>query len=122
MVRAGAVAHPRDWPTGGYHEIQRPRLRKRIIDRAALAEVLELSSPAELAEAHRAWVEDALRAAPQSREAKWTEALAVGSRSLAERVRRELGGAALHRSVAADQGDFLLRELPARSGAKKTGD
>jgi len=27
MVRAGVVTHPRAWPNGSYHEIQRPRLR-----------------------------------------------------------------------------------------------
>ncbi len=110
LVRAGVVAHPRDWPAGGYHEIQQPRARKRIIDRAALAKALELGSVAELAATHRAWVEAALQQRPRQREAKWSETLAVGSRSFIEQVRRDLGGAARHRDIVQDDDAFLLRE------------
>lgn len=32
MVRAGLVKHPSDWKWCGYHEIQNPKQRYRIID------------------------------------------------------------------------------------------
>jgi putative transposase len=48
MVRAGIVAHPRDWPHAGYHEIVRPKQRYRIVDRDAVYEVLEIGPTEEL--------------------------------------------------------------------------
>ena len=36
MLRAGAVAHPSHWQVSGYHEIQHPPSRYRIIDHQAL--------------------------------------------------------------------------------------
>ncbi len=40
IVPPGAVGHPSQWEVGGYHEIQRPRARYRVVDRAALAQLL----------------------------------------------------------------------------------
>ena len=40
MVRAGVVNHPRYWAEAGYHEIQQPPARYRIIDREALCALL----------------------------------------------------------------------------------
>ena len=71
MVRAGVVAHPRQWAAGGYHEIQGHRHRYRIVDRVALAEALEVDVE-QLAEVHRGWVEEALRG-PLTRQAEWSE-------------------------------------------------
>lgn len=117
MVRAGVVNHPRDWPVGGYHEIQQARSRKRIIDREALADALELNSVDELAAAHREWLADALERGGDSREPMWTEAVAVGSREFAERAKREIGSSARHRDVTLLGDAFVLRESPAESFA-----
>lgn len=111
MVRAGVVPHPRDWPTGGYHEIQRPRLRKRIIDRAALAGLVGLSSESELAQAHQEWLAESLRNSPQ-RDPRWSEALAVGDRGFVEMVRLDLGRLASRRRIDQDDGSCLLHEPP----------
>jgi putative transposase len=78
MVRAGVVPHPREWTAGGYHEIQGHRQRYRIVDRVALAEALEVDVE-KLAEVHRSWVEEALRG-PLTRQAEWSESVAVGGR------------------------------------------
>jgi len=50
------AAHPTAWATAGYHEIQSPPARFRIIDRRALAGALgvQLSSLVETALGHRA--------------------------------------------------------------------
>ena len=45
MVRAGVAAHPAAWESAGYHEIQSPPARFRIIDRSALADTLGCSCP-----------------------------------------------------------------------------
>ncbi len=39
MVRAGVVRHPAEWMQGGYHEIQSPPQRYRIIDISVLMEL-----------------------------------------------------------------------------------
>jgi putative transposase len=110
MVRAGVVAHPREWAAGGYHEIQGRRQRYRIVDRMALAEALQVAVE-KLAEVHQAWVEAALRG-PVTRQAQWGESVAVGRRPFAERVLRDLGGRARDRRVEAFDGAYVVRETP----------
>lgn len=79
MVRAGVVKHPSEWPHGGYNEIQSPPQRYAIIDREALKELFAFRSGADLAAAHRDWIEEALSNGALRREGKWTESIAVGS-------------------------------------------
>lgn len=112
MTRAGAVAHPSDWEPGGYKEIQSPPGRYWIIDRQALLETLEIDSMEELQRLHYQWVENALRTGCVRRNALWSEALAVGSRSFAERVRTELGSIARSRSIEMDDDKACVREQP----------
>jgi putative transposase len=109
MVRAGVVAHPRQWPHGGYHEIQQPSARYRIIDRAALCGLLGTTDDT-LAALQNEWIENALANGRTTREAQWSEALAVGRRSFVERVQKELGMQALHRCVEEVNGASVLRE------------
>ena len=111
MVRAGVVAHPREWAAGGYHEIQGVRQRYRIVDRAALAQALEIDME-RLADAHREWIDDALRCA-LTRQAQWSESVAVGGRAFAETVLRDLGGRARERRVEPCDGAYVVREPPA---------
>jgi len=99
MVRAGVVKHPAEWEAGGYHEIQGPSPRYRIVDRAALADALGLEHVSRLAVVHAAWVEAALRAGEQHRQPEWTESLAVGRREFVERIGNELGERARYRRV-----------------------
>ena len=109
MVRAGVVQHPADWEVGGYHEIQRPKSRYRIVDRPALAEALGVDLP-RLAEAHREWVELALSSAARQREPLWSQSVAVGGREFVERVQRQLGDRGRHREVAQVGDAYTLRE------------
>jgi hypothetical protein len=44
MVRAGVFDHPAEWIFSGYHEIQNPRERYRIIDFEKLLSLLEYDS------------------------------------------------------------------------------
>ncbi len=61
MVRAGVVDHPSQWPHCGYHEIQNPPQRYRIIDRAALAALLEVEED-QLARVQNEWIDATLLA------------------------------------------------------------
>ena len=118
MVRAGVVKHPAEWEAGGYHEIQSPSPRYRIIDRTALADALGLEHVSRLATVHAQWVEAALRAGTHHRQPEWTESLAVGRREFVEQVEDELGGRARYRQAEAI-GDkvHVLREQPPPYGA-----
>jgi putative transposase len=59
MVRAGVVDHPRDWMESGYREIQSPPGRYRIIDRAALCELIGVAEE-RLAVVQNEWIESTL--------------------------------------------------------------
>jgi putative transposase len=109
MVRAGAVEHPAQWEVSGYHEIQRPRRRYGIVDRAALADLLGVDL-GRLAETHREWVEVALRCSALQRQAFWTESLAVGSREFVAGVQGELGNRAQYREIEAVGDTHVLRD------------
>jgi putative transposase len=109
MVRTGAVTHPRQWPHAGYHEIQRPPRRYRIIDREALCDLLATSDD-KLAALQNEWIETALGLGRVEREPMWSEAVAVGRRSFVERVRAELGIRAVHRCVEEIDGAAVLRD------------
>lgn len=112
MVRAGVVEHPETWREAGYHEIQRARARRRIIDRSALSELVGVAEH-ELAEAHAQWVESRLRSGELRREGQWSEAIAVGRRSFVEGVRAQLGIGGIYRKIDAVDGSWVLREAAA---------
>ena len=60
MVRTGVVAHPREWPYSGYHEIQEPRKRYGLIDHERLADLVEVKDQEALRKIHLEWVEEKL--------------------------------------------------------------
>lgn len=111
MVRAGVVRHPQTWPHCGYHEIQKPPKRYRIIDQDSLLALTHLSSHSELRQGHRNWVSDELkRDKAKLRDQRWTQGLAVGQREYIEMVQNELGYRAVGREcVELDEG-YELRE------------
>lgn len=112
MVRAGVVAHPRDWAYGGYQEIQSPPQRYWIVDRPALMQLLQLRNAAELQRRRAEWVNAALDAGPPDREDLWTGALAVGGRTFVDRVKAEIGAAAQHRDMGCDGDTHWVNEQP----------
>ncbi len=113
MVRAGAVQHPSEWLVCGYHEIQLPPRRYRIIDREALARALGLPTLQSLADTHRGWVDDALHNDRAARDDRWTQALAVGSEPFVRTIHVQLGIRAVDRSVRNDADAYHLAEDPA---------
>ena len=55
MVRAGVVDHPVKWVNSGYHEIQQPPKRYRVIDLPGLFGLCGFSKLADFQQAHRHW-------------------------------------------------------------------
>lgn len=114
MVRAGVVTHPQAWLHGGYREIQNPRQRYALIELEELSQLCGFPDVAGFQQAHRGWVGEALASGASKRSECWSQALAVGSASFVERVKRELGVKARYRRIHAAEGGSMLRE-PQRS-------
>jgi REP element-mobilizing transposase RayT len=110
MVRAGAINDPIKWVHSGYREIQRPPKRYGVIDQQELRMLCGFATAEELRQAHRQWVENALQSAVLVRDARWSEALAVGSVAFVEKIKSELGSKATHRTVEQAEEGYALRE------------
>jgi len=80
MVRAGVVAHPRDWRFGGYHELSGSRKRYRIVDLDRLLNLLAVPDVNAFRGWHGATLAELCRPAELPREPHWSRAFAVGSR------------------------------------------
>jgi len=113
MVRAGIVRHPAQWEIGGYHEVQGSRQRYTIVDRAALADLLDIDL-ADLARTHRDWVDMALREATNRRQPHWSASIAVGGPVFVERFRSALGHRGRARKIEQSGDTFFLLD-PAAS-------
>jgi putative transposase len=99
MVRAGVVDHPVTWEHSGYREIQQPPKRYAVIDLPGLVVLCGVSRLADFQQAHCQWIEAALHGDLAVRDARWSEAVAVGSLAFVEKIKGELGVKALHREV-----------------------
>jgi hypothetical protein len=64
-----------------YNEIQNPRKRKGIIDFDRLMRLLGYENYDDLKNAHYKWVESAIQADDCDRKIKWTQNVAVGSKT-----------------------------------------
>lgn len=110
MVRAGVVDHPKDWPHGGYIEIQRPRRKNILIDYEALAHLCGYNDLEHFQSAHRSWIEASLSGNHVKKDKSWTQSIAIGSRSYIESVKSLLGGNAIGRKIRELSEGFELRE------------
>jgi len=122
MVRAGVVTHPRQWEFGGYNEIQTPRKRKGIIDFDRLMDLLGFDNYDDLKEAHYKWVDSAVQANSSGKESKWTQNIAVGSKSFIEKVKESLGFRAKGRKTTCADDTFELREEQTHYGKSDQPD
>jgi putative transposase len=111
MVRAGVVAHPTQWEFCGYNEIQNPRKRKGIIDFDRLIGLLGFENYDDLKEAHRKWVDSEIETNRSEKESKWTQSVAVGSKTFIETMKEGLGFRAKGRKIIRADDAFELREV-----------
>jgi REP element-mobilizing transposase RayT len=110
MVRAGAVAHPSEWPWSGYNEIQTPKQRYALINRTKLMALLGIYDDTALSEHHRQWISDALEKDSRQRESRWTESVAVGSKTFIEQTKEQLGFRTKGRKIEENDEVYTLRE------------
>jgi hypothetical protein len=110
MVRAGVVDHPKMWPFCGYNEIQDPPSRYRIIDLDCLTRLTGFTDLHHLQAAHDKWVESSLQGNEIERQSRWSDSIAVGSKSFIQEVKMKLGLKAKHRSVTGSRDHYQLKE------------
>ncbi|MDD2389994.1 MAG: transposase [Desulfobacterales bacterium] len=122
MVRAGVVDHPKQWEFCGYNEIQNPRKRKGIIDFDRLMNLLAFENHDDLKAAHCNWVESALQADNKGKENKWTQSIAVGSKTFINSIKQTLGFRAKGRNIVCADDTFELREALAPYGKATNPD
>ena len=117
MVRAGVAKHPQEWIHSGYNEIQRPRQRYGRIDFKNLMALLQIENFADLKQAHRAWIEEALKKSKVVRESKWTQSIAVGDKPFLKQIKERLGIRAKGRMIHGSEDAYQLREGQTNYGA-----
>ena len=94
MVRAGVVDHPSEWAWCGYQELLGLRKRYLVVAMKELAEVLGPGLGAEeVFRRYAEYVGEGIKAGELSRDARWTESVAVGR----EVFVREVGAHIEHR-------------------------
>jgi hypothetical protein len=95
MVRTGVVDHPSEWKNCGYHELQNPPDRYRIIDRELLFSLSGMKTDQEFKRNHAIWVRDAMKR--NSDERHFSSSVAVGSGEFVKRIMKKSGISSKHR-------------------------
>jgi len=73
-----------------YNEIQNPRKRKSIIDFDRLMDLLGFDNYDDLKDAHSRWVDSEMQNDNRNKENKWTQSIAVGSKTFIEKMKEAL--------------------------------
>jgi putative transposase len=94
-----------------YNEIQNPRKRKSIIDFDRLMALLGFDNYDDLKDAHSRWVDSEMQADNRDKETKWTQSIAVGSRTFIEKMKGALGYRARGRKIICADNSYELREV-----------
>lgn len=110
MVRARVVEHPAQWVHGGYKEIQAPRRKCILIDYERLQKLCGFDQYESFQTAHRQWVETAVSEEIPQREPTWTQAVAVGSESFVDKIKKQLKALAIGRRIVPTTDGWELRE------------
>ena len=63
-----------------------------------------------LVDSHTAWVDEALKQENKSRDVKWTENIAVGSKEFVEKIKEKLGTLFLSRKVEGKEDRYQLHD------------
>ena len=110
MVRAGVIKHPADWAWSGYHEIQSPPGRYRVIDQQELMKLLDITHYGQLQQHHKEQVENMLASVHHDRDPRWSSSIAVGLREYVDSIKHALGISGKYKHTAEENGSYVLRE------------
>jgi len=122
MVRAGAVSHPSEWQHSGYHEIQLPSKRYRLIDRDRLIALCGAANDEQLRMLHWEWVEQSPSMERHECQPEWVNAIAVGSNAFVSRMAQQMGVNALVRPINQVEDIHMLREPECAYSASLRGE
>ena len=86
-------------------------MQKGIIDFNRLMDLLGFENYDDLKEAHCKWVDSAMQTDNSGKENKWTQSIAVGSKSFVEKMKEALGFRATGRKIICADDTFELREV-----------
>ena len=90
MVRAKVIKHPEEWVFCGFHELITKKSRFVILDVQSLMDLFSIQTIEELIKFRRFAVEEAIRKEQHMiRDEKWSESVAVGSRSFLEKTKKQ---------------------------------
>jgi putative transposase len=90
MVRAGVVSHPAEWQWCGYRELVGQKERYRLLDMERLLELLGIPDIRSLQIQYAERIRLAIEQKKLHREKRWTESIAVGSRSYVAKIEESL--------------------------------
>jgi len=110
MVRAGVVTHPREWRWCGYHDIVGARRRYRIVDIDCLLDLAGGGGQEAFRESYDQAISEATEREGLTRDAKWTESIAVGSQAFIRSIEAETRGRLQLLSEESPSGGWVLRE------------
>jgi putative transposase len=115
MVRNGVVSHPAEWQFDRYNEIQNPREKYVLINYERLAKLTGFKNYNQLQKIHKEMIEESLIDRDKARQTRWTESIAVGSKSFTATIKEKMGIKAKGRKIikAVDDELFQLREASA---------
>ena len=99
-----------------YNEIQNPKKRKGIIDFDRLMSLLGFENYDDFKQAHYKWVDSEIEINNSDKENKWTQRIAVGSKTFIETMKEALGFRAKGRKIICADDTFELREVIAPYG------
>jgi len=110
MVRAGVVTHPSMWPFCGYNEIQKPKKKNVLIKYDKLRALLGMNSYESMRNHYTGWIEDSIGNREIKKDAKWTDSIAVGSKTFVDKLKSLLIGVTVGRKVKKSGDGYELRE------------
>lgn len=117
MVRAGLVKHPSDWKWCGYHEIQNPKQRYRIIDYQRLMRLSGFDDYENFKKTHYDWIDESVKSNHIEKNEKWSLCVAIGSQQFVEKIKNGLrGGVKGRKFFKATEDSFELRETQSSFG------
>jgi putative transposase len=112
MVRAGAVEHPEQWPSGGYCEGHSPRQEGHLLDQDRLVKLFNKQNWQEFQKFWEKMVSVSLDRGSSllTRDEKWSGSIAVGSEHFVSRVKQELGARGWKRELHGQDDTWHLKE------------
>jgi putative transposase len=110
MVRTGVVEHPLQWFPSGYAEILSPKKRYGLLSWQDLLDLLGMESVNDLQKQSTLQITEALERDVGSRDANWSESIAVGNIEFLQNIQSQLGYRIKGREIRTTDNIMHIRE------------